>query len=80
MPEITDKIIGIIIGGLVLFSVFGSMYVQYVASNPSTAGYCPPYYNATSLCPSGHTTAYPLIMLMLLIAFLLIVWNAGKSR
>lgn len=80
MAEITDKIIGIIIGGLVLFSVFGSLYVSYVSSNPSTAGYCPPYYNATSLCPTSHTTGYPLIMLMMLVAFILIIWRAGKSR
>jgi hypothetical protein len=79
MAEITDKVIGLIIGGLVLFSVFGSMYVQYVASNPSTT-YCPPYYNATSPCPTSHTAIYPLLMMMLIIAFLLIVWRAGKGK
>lgn len=79
MPEMTDKIIGLIIGGLVLFSIFGSLYTAYVSSNPSTT-YCPPYYNASSVCPASHTAIYPLLILMLIIAFLLIIWKAGKGR
>jgi glycerol uptake facilitator-like aquaporin len=76
--EISDKIIGLIIGGFILFSLFGSVYTAYVTGNPSTT-YCPPYYNASSPCPPVHIAMYGIIMTMLIIAFVLLVWRSAKS-
>jgi len=75
---ITDKVIGLVIGGFILFSLFGSVYTAYVTGNPATT-YCPPYYNSSSPCPTTHTAMYPLIVMMLLLAFILLIWHSAKS-
>jgi len=76
---ITDKVIGLIVAGFILFALMGTAYTQYVAGNPSTT-YCPPYYNASSACPVAHTATYAIIMTMLLIGFVIMIWKSAKSK
>ena len=66
--DMTDKIIGLVIAGLILFSLFGSLYSSYISANGT------PGMTAT------HSTMLGLTVTMLVIAFLLMIWRSAKGR
>jgi hypothetical protein len=66
--DMTDKIIGLVIAGLILFSLFGSLYSSYISAN-GTAG-----------MTSTHSVMLGLIVTMLVISFLLMIWRSAKGR
>lgn len=66
--DMTDKIIGLVIAGLILFSLFGSLYTSYVSAN------------ATASMTSTHSVMLGLIVTMLIISFLLMIWRSAKGR
>lgn len=66
--DMTDKIIGLVIAGLILFSLFGSLYTSYISAN------------GTSGMTATHSTMLGLIVTMLVISFLLMIWRSAKGR
>jgi len=65
--DMTDNIIGMIVAALILFSLFGTAYTQYIAAN------------ATPSMTAGHSAMLGIIMTMLIIGFILMIWRAAKS-
>jgi hypothetical protein len=65
--DMTDKIVGLIIAGFILFSLFGSMYSAYISAC-NTAG-----------MTSAHAVLLGLIVTMLILAFVLMIWRSAKS-
>ena len=66
--DLTDVVISIVVAGLILFSLFGTMYTQYVSAN------------ATTSITSTHSALLGLIMTFLIIGFVLMIWRASKGR
>ena len=65
--DMTDKIIGIAVASLVLFSLFGTMYASYITAN-GTAG-----------MTATHSLMLGIVMTMLIIGFLLMIWRSAKG-
>jgi hypothetical protein len=65
--DMTDKIVGLVIAGFILFSLFGSMYSAYISAN------------ATSGMTAAHSVLLGLIITMLILAFVLMIWRSAKS-
>lgn len=65
--DLTDKIINMVVAGLILFSIFGTMYAQYILAN------------ATTGMTASHASLLGVIIIMLLVGFVIMIWRSARG-